>query len=440
MEGTQQNYKIHHKNANKEDFKRVVTTGEVSNIIFEMITQPFLIVGFHIICNKTQCSFGSPPDFSQYSSLSMFFDKQAFFCYLGLVTLIFLLDCIPLGGKMCRADDHTYNLNGFNSLLLLILVWFICETVGFPISFYVTEHILQLVVSNMIFQASLGIFLYIYSFVVEPNKLNPKEIGTPFISALYNGRQINPRFFNKVDVKVSWLRLYIDTWVIAEISLVLRGLNLTSKSGLELNNINWNSLSSHPTLVALAILKCTYCFCQLYNESGNMNSYFTRNEGMGYNTAMANSFRWSGLIAQTKYIMEHKIHYPNWELACLLFIYLFAQYVYSTTNVQKDHFRSFPNSPESKRMKKIPTSQGKDILCDGWWGRLRQPNIMADIVIHLTWIRFGFTAPPVLSIIGVFYYLVDRAIVSQKYCRNKYGLAWQKYCRKVKYVLVPFVY
>ncbi|XP_045466032.1 snRNA-activating protein complex subunit 3-like isoform X2 [Harmonia axyridis] len=84
--------------------------------------------------------------------------------------------------------------------------------------------------------------------------------------------------------------------VIAEISLVLRGLNLTSKSGLELNNINWNSLSSHPTLVALAILKCTYCFCQLYNESGNMNSYFTRNEGMGYNTAMANSFRWSGVM------------------------------------------------------------------------------------------------------------------------------------------------
>ncbi|XP_044756327.1 delta(14)-sterol reductase LBR-like [Coccinella septempunctata] len=424
----------------QEQPTRTVTNWELLNMIFEILIVPILMIGFHLVCNEKQCSFTSLPDLSQYKSLSDFFNLESFLFFLAYVAVLVIFGCLPLGGEKIRVKNYTYNLNGFNSTLCLILTMLVCESFGVPVSYYISEHLLHLVVSVLIFQVSLAVFVYIFSFTAREDELNPAEIGTPFISAFYNGRQINPRLFNTVDIKFTYVKIYTSTLIITDISMVLKTLNLTTNTGLNLNNITWNSLSSNPTIVVLAIAHSAYFLCHLYYESRTLSYYFAHSEGMGYNLVMANSFRWSGLIAQTRYIIQHKIHYPNWQLACLLAIYLFGQYVYNVTNNQKDYLRRYPDSPESKRMKRIPTSQGKDILCDGWWGVVRQPNITSDILVHLTWLRFGFTAPPVLSIMSFFYYFIARAVVSQRDCKMKYGLAWQKYCRKVKYVLVPFVY
>lgn len=55
-------------------------------------------------------------------------------------------------------------------------------------------------------------------------------------------------------------------------------------------------------------------------------------------------------------------------------------------------------------------------------------------------LRFGFDGYPAVAIIMMIYMLTERAIVSQADCKAKYGAAWDKYCQKVKYVLVPKVY
>lgn len=33
----------------------------------------------------------------------------------------------------------------------------------------------------------------------------------------------------------------------------------------------------------------------------------------------------------------------------------------------------------------IPTSRGKKILVSGWWGWVRHPNYLGDIIMHWSW-------------------------------------------------------
>jgi lamin-B receptor len=36
-------------------------------------------------------------------------------------------------------------------------------------------------------------------------------------------------------------------------------------------------------------------------------------------------------------------------------------------------------------LKTIPTSRGKKIIVSGWWGWIRHPNYLGDIIMHWSW-------------------------------------------------------
>lgn len=88
----------------------------------------------------------------------------------------------------------------------------------------------------------------------------------------------------------------------------------------------------------------------------------------------------------------------------------------------------------------IPTTQGKKILGSGFWGIVRHPNYLGDIIIQLCWVPFVLYSPPVLTVIFSVVFLIHRAIRDNARCKLKYGSAWDRYCNKVKYVLIPKVY
>lgn len=88
----------------------------------------------------------------------------------------------------------------------------------------------------------------------------------------------------------------------------------------------------------------------------------------------------------------------------------------------------------------IPTTQGKKLLASGFWGIVRHPNYLGDIIIQLCWLPFLSSSPPLLTVIFSIIFLLHRAIRDNARCKQKYGSAWDRYCNKVKYVLIPKVY
>ena len=55
------------------------------------------------------------------------------------------------------------------------------------------------------------------------------------------------------------------------------------------------------------------------------------------------------------------------------------------SNWQKNEFRKNPYNPELSHLASIPTSSGKRILCSGWWGIVRRPNYLGDLMMAVAW-------------------------------------------------------
>ena len=88
----------------------------------------------------------------------------------------------------------------------------------------------------------------------------------------------------------------------------------------------------------------------------------------------------------------------------------------------------------------IPTTKGKKLICSGFWGVVRHPNYVGDILMNLCFIPFAPDVPPVVCSILITLFLIHRSVRDNVRCKEKYGAAWDRYCNKVKYVLLPKVY
>ncbi|CAO3663395.1 hypothetical protein G6F70_005688 [Rhizopus microsporus] len=139
----------------------------------------------------------------------------------------------------------------------------------------------------------------------------------------------------------------------------------------------------------------------------------------------------------------------------LFIILLFAYYFFDTGNAQKNRFRmeqngsfmtrkAFPQLPWShiKNPTYIKTEHGNLLLTSGWWGIVRKPHYTADLVQSLSWgLITGFG-----SYLPYFYFtffvivLTHRASRDMERCAKKYGKDWERYCERVPYILVPYVF
>lgn len=88
----------------------------------------------------------------------------------------------------------------------------------------------------------------------------------------------------------------------------------------------------------------------------------------------------------------------------------------------------------------MSTSQGKKLLVSGYWGLVRHPNYIGDILMHLAIGAICFTSPCALGALPSTILLIHRASRIDARCKRQYGSYWDKYCQKVKYQLIPKIY
>ncbi|XP_028916425.1 delta(14)-sterol reductase TM7SF2 isoform X2 [Ornithorhynchus anatinus] len=117
-------------------------------------------------------------------------------------------------------------------------------------------------------------------------------------------------------------------------------------------------------------------------------------------------------------------------------------YIFRGANSQKNIFRRDPTDPRVAGLQTIPTATGRRLLVSGWWGLVRHPNYLGDLIMALAWsLPCGVTH--LLPYFYVLYFtalLVHREARDERQCLRKYGLAWRDYCRRVPYRILPYVY
>ena len=82
------------------------------------------------------------------------------------------------------------------------------------------------------------------------------------------------------------------------------------------------------------------------------------------------------------------------------------------------------------------------LLASGWWGVARHFHYVPEITLALAWsLPAGFNHfVPYFYVVYLTILLIDRAGRDDRRCHKKYGAAWEEYCRRVPWKIIPGVY
>ena len=144
------------------------------------------------------------------------------------------------------------------------------------------------------------------------------------------------------------------------------------------------------------------------------------------------------------YLIDHVHDLPLWGVLGIVALNLTGFYVFRCANLQKDRFKANPETARvwGRKAEYIESADGKKLLAAGFWRWSRHMNYLGDWIMAWAW------SLPCLwgSVIPYFYpvyfgiLLVQRERRNHKICSEKYGPAWDEYCKRVPSRIVPYVY
>nr|XP_031363440.1 delta(14)-sterol reductase TM7SF2-like [Lonchura striata domestica] len=88
----------------------------------------------------------------------------------------------------------------------------------------------------------------------------------------------------------------------------------------------------------------------------------------------------------------------------------------------------------------VPTATGQVLLAGGWWGLVRRPDDLGELLMALGWTLPCGLSPPLLLLLAGAVLRELRALVGERRQRRRFGGAWGGLCQRVPHRLLPLVY
>ncbi|XP_075597575.1 delta(14)-sterol reductase TM7SF2, partial [Balearica regulorum gibbericeps] len=127
--------------------------------------------------------------------------------------------------------------------------------------------------------------------------------------------------------------------------------------------------------------------------------------------------------------------------ACGL-LYAVGFWISHGATAQRSLFSRDPHDPRVGGLPTVPTATGRLLLAGGWWGLVRRPDHLGELLMALAWsLPCGLDPPlalvPVLAGAAL---REHRAAVAERRCRRELGWGWELLCRRVPHRLLPHIY
>ncbi|XP_038620782.1 delta(14)-sterol reductase TM7SF2 isoform X3 [Tachyglossus aculeatus] len=389
---------------------------------------------FHLVltCRSGPCSLLSLP--TPLPGPDAFWSPRALLLLLGWLGLQAALYLMPVGsvaeGLPLRDETRLrYPINGFRALALTSLLVGLGLAAGLPLG-ALADLLLPLASAAALTALGLSLFLYLKALRAPPSALAPGgNTGHPLYD-FFLGRELNPRI-GAFDLKYFCeLRPGLMGWALLNLALLLREAELRGgRPSLAMGLVN-----------AFQLL---YVADALWHEEAVLATLDITHDGFGFLLAFGDlawvPFTYS---LQAQFLLGHPqpLGLPAAAAICLL--NAVGYYIFRRANSQKTIFGRDPSDPRVAGLRTIPTATGRRLLVSGWWGLVRHPNYLGDLIMALAWsLPCGVTH--LLPYFYVLYFtalLVHREARDEHRCLCKYGLAWREYCRRVPYRILPYVY
>ncbi|CAG01584.1 unnamed protein product, partial [Tetraodon nigroviridis] len=395
-----------------------------------------------------------------------------------------------------------YPINGFHSLCVSCLLLLLLMVLGAQLG-SVFDLLLPLAVCAIVLSFLLSIYLYIRSFWAPSHAL---ALGGNTGNPLYDffiGRELNPRIGN-FDLKYFCeLRPGLIGWVVVNFGMLMKETELRGSPSLAMILVNsfqllyvadalWNEeavlttmdivhdgfgfmlvfgdlawvpftyslqaafLVVHPQtlspLRAAAIIALNGVGYYIFRKSNSQKNQFRRDPSHP-EVASQSFFFFLFFPKCPKYLHQIGCNYKAVFPKCPKYLHqigcnykaVLLRDCGGNSSVKNGKVRGFSevlNLFHCSGLETIATATGKRLLVSGWWGLVRHPNYLGDLLMALAWsLPCGFShLLPYFYIIYFTILLIHREDRDERQCRAKYGLAWDTYCRRVPYRIFPYIY
>uniref|UniRef100_A0A4W2HNR8 Delta(14)-sterol reductase TM7SF2 n=1 Tax=Bos indicus x Bos taurus TaxID=30522 RepID=A0A4W2HNR8_BOBOX len=323
--------------------------------------------------------------------------------WLGLQAALYLLPArkVAEGQELKDKSRLRYPINGFQALVLTALLVGLGVSAGLPLS-ALPEMLLPLAFAATLIAFIFSLLLYLKALLAPASALAPGGNSGNLIYDFFLGRELNPRICSFDFKYFCELRPGLIGWVLINLALLIQEAELRGSPSLAMWLVNGFQL--------------LYVGDALWYEEAVLTTMDIIHDGFGFMLAFGDlawvPFTYS---LQAQFLLYHPqpLGWPLASFICLI------------------------NDLET-----ISTATGRRLLVSGWWGMVRHPNYLGDLIMALAWsLPCG-----VFHLLPYFYFLYFTALLvhredrDERQCRQKYGLAWHEYCRRVPYRIVPYVY
>lgn len=373
-----------------------------------------------------------PPPLPALESL---WDVQALAIVVLWTLFQALLYILPVGklseGMALRSGERLkYRTNGFFAIVVSAIAVAAAVYQGVDLT-YIHSHFLQLAVAAFLISLLLSVYLYVRSRNAPAEQLALGGNSGSVMYDFFKGRELNPRIKN-FDLKFFCeMRPGLIGWCVINFGMALAEMKL---QGLEAPSL---------AMILVNVFQLLYVVDGLWNEEAILTTMDLMHDGFGFMLAFGDLV-WVPFTytVQAYYLVSHPNPLSNTCLALIVTVKLVGFYIFRKSNSEKNAFRRNPADPRLSHLKSIPTATGKSLLVSGWWGMVRHPNYLGDLIMALAWsLPCGFShLLPWYYMIYFIILLVHRDSRDMSDCRRKYGLAWDEYCRAVPYRIIPRVY
>ncbi|XP_048387307.2 delta(14)-sterol reductase LBR isoform X3 [Stegostoma tigrinum] len=402
-------------------------------VFFIMFLLPFTVILLLLMCAEDDASIQSFPP--PVPTLQMLWSSNA----LGVFVLWFLFQALlyllPIGKvvegvPLANGKKLKYRINAFYAFVLCAAALGAALYNEVNLS-YIYSSQLQLAISAILFSVLLSIYLYVRSWRVPADELAEGGNSGSFIYDFFIGRELNPRIRN-FDLKFFCeLRPGLMGWVVINLGSLFAEMEMQGREAPSLAMILVNSF------------QLLYVIDALWNETAILTTMDIVHDGFGFMLTFGDLV-WVPFVysLQAFYLVNH----PNelsWPVALAIIALNTVGYIiFRGANSQKNAFRRNPHDPKLAHLNIIPTAAGKSLIVSGWWGFVRHPNYLGDLIMALAWsLPCGFNhIIPYFYVIYFTCLLIHREARDERQCRKKYGVAWNKYCQQVRYRIFPYIY
>ncbi|XP_033184519.1 lamin B receptor isoform X1 [Bombus vancouverensis nearcticus] len=393
-----------------------------------IVLSPVIMILPQLMCIKDECILGYP---KILTDVTLYVDLRIFTAYLGLFLFVIIFSTIPIGrkidGPQNRIGRLQYRLNGFLCSLLSVIIFAACIYKELEVTDLVIQNSVQFSISGWILGTILSLLLFVKGGKAPVANLNIHGSTNSMIYNFWQGREINPRI-GPVDIKINLFRTSMITIILINLSIVIKTIEETETYSLEHLNIG---------VMLGTLLQIIYAMDALFFESAILTTFEIMYEGTGYMLCTGYMMYPFLLAFTTKYMLYHKTQFTYLFVFPIL-AFIIGYLLYRISNLQKNEFRRNPLSPSLMHLETIPTTRGKKLIVSGLWGHVRHPNYLGDIIMwwSISCISLAHNILPYYYAIICTGLLIYRARRDNERCKMRYGLAWEQYTSRVKYMIL----